>query len=143
MRCTAGKTLLIGLALGILLWPQPLSAQACKDEESMVDFYKKDLAELVGTVRKESLADFEKAYHQRSSLTKLSLYGSTVDSLLNCLDKAGQDPTATKEEVDAYKTKRETYAKLKAKIQQNRDALKATEAPKDAKALIEKFDFAG
>jgi exonuclease VII large subunit len=129
--------------LGILLWPQLLSAQACKDEESMADYYKKDLAGLVATVKKESLLDFERAYHQKSSLTKLTLYGSTVDGLLRCLDKAAQDPTATKEEADAYKAKREAYAKLKDKIQQDRNALKATEAPKDAKALIEKFDFAG
>lgn len=143
MRCTTGKALLIGFALGILLWPQQLSAQACKDEESMVDYYKKDLAELVGTVKKESLPDFQKAYHQRSSLTKLTLYGNTVGGLLSCLDKAAQDPTATKEQVDADKAKRETYAKLKDKIQQDHNALKTTEASKDAKALIEKFDFAG
>lgn len=133
----------MGAVLGILLWPQPLSAQACKDEESMVDFYKKDLAGLVEKIKKESLQDFENAYHQRSSLSKLTLYGNTVDGLLDCLDKAAQDPTATKEQADANKAKRETYAKLKDKIRQNRDALKTTEAPKDAKALIEKFDFAG
>jgi uncharacterized protein YjcR len=109
----------------------------------MVEFYKKDFAGLVATVKKESLLDFEKAYHQKSSLTKLTLYGNTVDGLLGCLDKAAQDPTVTKEQADAFKAKRETYAKLKDKIQQNRNALKTTEAPKDAKALIEKFDFPG
>jgi hypothetical protein len=143
MRCTTGKALLIGVALGILLRPQPLPAQACKDEESMADYYKKDLAGLVGTVKKESLEDFQKAYHQKSSLTKLTLYGSNVEGVLTCLDKAAQDPTATREQVDAYKAKRETYSKLKERIQHDRNALKGTEAPKDAKALIEKIDLTG
>lgn len=132
----------MGIALGIVLRPQPLSAQACKDEESMADYYKKDVAGLVETVKKESLQDFEKAYHQKSSLSKLTLYGSNVDSVLSCLDKAAQDSTATKEQVDAYKAQHETYGKLKERIQQDRNALKSKEAPKDAKALIEKFDFA-
>jgi len=142
MRRTTGNALLLGAALGILLWPQLLSPQACKDEESMVAYYKKDLAGIIETVKKESLADFAKAYHQRSTLTKLTLYGSQVGGLLSCLDKAAQDTTATKEQVDAYKAKRETFAKLKDRIQKNRDALKATEASKDAKALIEKIDLA-
>jgi len=109
----------------------------------MVAYYKKDLAELVETVKKESLPDFLKAYHQKTSLSKLTFYGTNVDGLLSCLDKAAQDTTATKEQVDAYKAERETYAKLKDKIQHDRNALKAAEAPKDAKALIEKFDLAG
>ena len=143
MRCPAGKALLIGVALGILSWPHPLSAQACKDEEFMADSYRKDLAGLVEVVKKESLEDFQKAYHQKSSLTRLTLFGSAVNGMLSCLDKAAQDPTATKEQVDAYKAKRETYAKLKDKVQQDREALKATEAAKDAKPLIEKFNYAG
>jgi len=98
---------------------------------------------MVETVKKESLLAFEKAYHQKSSLSRLALYGTNVDSLLSCLDKAAQDTTATKEQVEAYKAKRESYAKLKGKIQQDRNALKAAEAPKDAKALIEKFDLGG
>jgi len=133
----------MGVVLGLLLCPRPLSAQACKDEESMVAFYKKDLAEMVETVKKESLPDFEKAYHQKSSLSKLTLYGLNVDTLLSCLDKAAQDTTATKEQVEAYKAKHETNAKLKGKIQQDGNKLKAAEAPKEAKALIEKFDLGG
>lgn len=133
--------LFLAVALGFLLCPQQVSAQACKDEESMADYYKKDLAALVATVKKESLTDFAKAYHQKECLTKLTLYGTTVDSLLRCLDKAAQDATATKEQVDAYKAKREAYAKLKDKLQQDRNALKAKEAPRDAKEIIEKFDL--
>ncbi len=126
----------------LLLCPHRLAAQACKDEEAMTDDYKKSMSDLVETVKKESLTDFEKAYHQKSSLTKLSLYSTMVDGLVGCLDKAAQDTTATKEQVDAYKAKREAYGKLKDKIQQDRNALKATEASKEAKALIAKFDLA-
>jgi hypothetical protein len=96
----------------------------------------------VQTVKKESLLDFAKAYHQKSCLTKLTLCGISVERLVSCLEKASQDTTATKEDVEAYKAKRETYAKLRDKVQHDRSALKATEAPKDAKALIEKIDLA-
>jgi uncharacterized protein YaiL (DUF2058 family) len=108
----------------------------------MVNDYKKSLADLVGTVRKETLSDFQNAFHQKTSLTKLTLYGTVVGGLMSCLEKAEQDATATKEQVDAYKAKHETYAKLKDKIQQDRNALKAAEAPKSAKELIAKFDLA-
>ncbi len=142
MRGTTGITLLmLGVALGFFLGPQRLRAAACTDDESMVADYKKSMADLVATVKKESLTDFERAFHQKSSLTKLTLSLSMLDGLLNCLDKAAQDTTATKDDVEAYKAKRETYGKLREKIQHERTALKATEDPKDAKALIAKFDL--
>ncbi len=141
MRSTTGLVLLLGACLGFFLAPQQLAAQACKDEEAMVSDYKKDMADLLGTVRKESLTDFERAYHQKSSAAKLTFYSSIVDSLVECLDKATQDPTTPKEQVDGLKAKHETYAKLKGTIQHDRDALKGTEDPKNAKALIAKFDL--
>jgi hypothetical protein len=142
MKRSVGIALLAGGSLGILLAPPRLCAQSCKDEEGMVTDYKKDMTDLVEVVKKESLSDFERAYHQRSSLSKLTLYGGIVDALLGCLEKAEQDSTATKDQVEAYKGKSETYKKLKDKILGDRKALKAAEVPKDAKALIAKFDLA-
>ncbi len=132
--------------LAPILWvllasPARLHAQACKDEEEFALEYKKGLNDLVETVKKESLGDFQKAYHQKSCLTKQILTLGAVNELENCLEKAVQDPAATKEQADAYKSKHDSYAKLKEKITQDRNALKATEAPKEAKPLIEKFDY--
>lgn len=124
-----------------LMGPEPAFAQACKDEEAMVEDYKKSILDLVETVKKETLPEFERAYHQKNCLTKLTLSVSLVDGLVSCLEKAAQDPAALKQDVQTYKTKRETYVKLKEKVQQNRDALKTTATGKDAKALIEKIDL--
>ena len=66
-----------------------------------------------------------------------------VDGLLNCLQKRASDPTTLKEDADAAKGKIDVYNKLKEKIKQDRDALKAAQTEKDAKALIEKFAFTG
>lgn len=132
---------LLGVAvLTGFLGSRPLLAQSCQDEEAMVADYQKSITELVETVKKESLEDFLKAYHQKNCLTKLSLCVSMVSGVVSCLDRASQDPTATKEQVDAYKAKHDRYAKLKDTIEQNRKALKGTDSAKEAKALIEKFD---
>ncbi len=141
MRSTIKLVLLMGAGLGFFLAPPRLAAQACKDEEQMVTDYKKDMADLLTTVRKESLSDFEKAYHQKASAAKLTFYSSIVDSLVKCLDKAVQDPATPKEQLDGLKAKHDSYAKLEQTIQHDRDGLKAAQEPKDAKALIAKFDF--
>jgi hypothetical protein len=143
MGSRIGIIFLLGAGLGLFVGSPRLSAQACKDEEAMAGEYKKSMAELVVTVRKESLADFGKAFHQKGTLNKLTLYGTMVDGVLTCLERAAQDTAAPKEEVEASKAKYATYVKLKEKIQHDRNALKAAEAPKDAKALIEKLDLAG
>jgi hypothetical protein len=109
----------------------------------MVDYYRKNVTDLAETVKKESLPDFEKAYHQKVMMTHLSLFGSTVDRFLDCLHKRASDPTTLKEDADAAKGKIDAYNKLKDKIKQDRDALKAVQTGKDAKALIEKFAFTG
>jgi hypothetical protein len=142
MRCMTRVALVVGAILVLSFGPQQLRAQACKDEEGMVTEWKKTLGDLVATVKKESLTDFEKAFHQKASLNKLTFYGSSVDGVLACLDKAAQDPATPKEDADGYKAKRATYAKLKEKLQEDRSALKSTGAPKEAKELIAKFDLA-
>ncbi|HMD98064.1 MAG TPA: hypothetical protein VKM93_12145 [Terriglobia bacterium] len=136
-----GIAFLVVLSLAALTGRRALFGQSCDDDEAMVKDYQKSLTEIIGTVKKESLADFEKAYHQKVCMTKLTFCLTTIDGLVECLDKASQDAATPKDQAEAAKSKRETYTKLKGKIQEARTALKSAEAPKDAKALIEKFDF--
>jgi len=133
---------MMGIGFGLMVWPHFAAAQACKDEESMVTESNKALVEVVNTVKGESLADFAKAFHQKSVVNKLSFFGTTVDDLLACEETAEQDSAASKEVVDAIKAKHDTYAKLKEKIHRDHDALKALAAPKAAKGFIEKLDEA-
>ncbi len=141
MKGTVYIALVLGASLVTLLGARPLFAQACKDDELMANESKKSIAELVETVKKESLAEFNRAYHQRSSLSRLTVCLSTVNGLVSCLEKASQDTTATPEDAAANKAKLETYTKLKGKIDQDRKALKNASDPKEAKALIEKFNL--
>ena len=143
MKCWTVFALVLGSAFVLSLGSRQLSAQGCSDDEGMVTYYNKNVTDFVETVKKESLQDFEKAFHQKTIMTNLSLFGGTVDGLLNCLQKRANDPTTLKEDADAAKGKIDAYNKLKDKIKQDRDALKAAQTEKDAKALIEKFAFTG
>jgi hypothetical protein len=136
-----GLTILVGAGVGIFLAPHPAAAQACKDEVSMVDGSKQALVELTDTVKKESLQDFERLNHQKSAVNKLTLHNSMLGELVSCLDKAAQDTSAPKADVDAAKAQHDASAKLLEKIQQERGAVKDAKTPKDAKALIEKIDL--
>ena len=107
----------------------------------MVAEYKKSVADMVEMVKKESLLDFEKAFHQKNVTTKLALFGSMVDGYIACLQKRASDSTTPKEDADAAKGKIDTYSKLKDKIKQDRDAVKAAPTGKEAKALIEKIAY--
>ena len=109
----------------------------------MVTYYNKNVTDLVETVKKESLQDFGKAFHQKTMTTNLTLFGGTVDRLITCLQKRASDPATLKEDADAAKSKIGVYSKLKDKIKQDHDALKDAQSEKDAKALIEKFAFTG
>ena len=120
---------------------QPVFAQTCDDDEMIATQYKKSILELVEKVKKESLEDFQRAYHQKSCMSNLTLCLTAVDGLIKCLDKAAQDPAATKEQVDAYKAKQASYTRLKGKVEEQRNALKAAEDAKAGKALIEKIDL--
>jgi hypothetical protein len=143
MKCWTVFALVLGSAFVLSLGSRQLSAQVCGDDEGMVNYYRKNVTDLVETVKKESLQDFEKAFHQKTIMTNLSLFGGTVDRLLDCLQKRASDPATLKEDADAAKGKIDAYNKLKDKIKQDRDALKAVQTGKDAKALIEKFAFTG
>lgn len=141
MKHLISLVLLSGTFCVCFLNPQMLFAQQCQDEEGMAKDLLKDLNDGVDATRKESLSDFEKGYHQKSTLTKLTLSLSMVKEELGCLEKASQDAATAKEQVEAYKTKHEMYAKLASKLEGDHKALKAAEDPKTAKALIEKFDY--
>jgi hypothetical protein len=135
----------LGLVLGstfiLFTGSSPLSAQGCKDEEGMAADYTKSVTDLVETVKKESLTDFAKAFHQKTVASRLTFYGNMVDSVIGCLQKSASDPATEKADADAAKGKIESYTKIKEKIKQDRDALKAAQTDKDAKSLIEKFTF--
>jgi hypothetical protein len=139
MKTVIGFTILIPFTL--CLGQRPLLAQACQDEEGMVKTSLNDLTDLIGTVKKENVTDFQSHYHQKSYLSKTTFLVSVVGGLLDCLDKAAQDSTATKEQVDTYKAKRQTYAKLKSKVEEKKNAVKSANDPQNAKALIEKSDL--
>ncbi|MGA3327124.1 MAG: hypothetical protein ABSF45_21880 [Terriglobia bacterium] len=141
MKRLWGITLLVGAGVGLILGPQPILAQACKDEESMVDASKQALVELTDTVKKESLPDFERLNHQKSAVNKLTIHDGMLEELESCLDKAAQDTTASKEAVETAKAQHDAAAKLLEKIHHEQGAIKDAKAPKDAKALIEKLDL--
>jgi predicted ATP-grasp superfamily ATP-dependent carboligase len=141
MKCWSVFGLVLGTAFVLSSGVPQLSAQVCKDEEGMVADYRKTVTDLVETVKKESLLDFARAFHQKNVMTKMTLFGSMVDGMISCLQKRANDPTTLKEDADAAKSKIDTYNKLKNKIKQDRDALKAAQTEKEAKALIEKFAY--
>jgi len=118
---------------------QSLHGQTCNDDAGMVKSYVQSLSNLVGTVKKENLSAFQKDYHEQSCLTRLTLSLGIVNSLIDCLNKAAKDPTATPQQVAAIKSKLQNYVKLKSLLEKDRDALKATKDPKTAKSVIEKF----
>jgi|SRR5690242_1826990 len=119
-----------------------LHAQTCSDDEGMVQSYVQSIDDLIGMVKKESLSDFEKDYHQRSCLSRLTLSLGIIDSLMDCLSKAAKDPAATQEQIAAAKGKLDRYSKLKSALEQARDTLKAAKDTKGAKSAIEKFAIA-
>jgi hypothetical protein len=143
MKCWIVFVLVLASVFVLPSGPSQLFAQVCKDEEGMVTEYKKTVADLVETVKKESLMDFQKAFHQRSVLSKMTFFGSVVDGMINCLQKRANDPATLKADSDAAKGKIDAYTKLKDTIKADRDALKAAQSGKEAKALIEKFAFTG
>ena len=143
MNRRMGFVLVIGTATLGLFAQQSLRAQACQDDETMVADYKKSISDLAASVKKESLEDFEKAYHRKSCLTKLTLSLGIVGGAADCFNKAAENPATPKDQAAADKAKSDSYSKLKDKLSHYRDALKSAEAGKDAKALIEKIDLTG
>jgi dsDNA-specific endonuclease/ATPase MutS2 len=137
------RRILTVILAGPLLFGLPvlqiLHGQTCSDDEGMVQSYMQSLTQLVGTVKKESLADFQKEYHEQSCLTRLTLSLGIVNSLIDCLHKADKNSAATPQQLAAIKSKLESYTKLKTALEQDRDSLKAAKDTKTAKSIIEKF----
>ncbi len=137
------RILIVILAASFLfgLSIQPFFGQTCNDDEGMVKSYLLGINNLISSVKKENLSDFEKDYHEQSCLTRLTLSLSVVNMLINCLDKSAQSTTATKEQVTAIKSKLQTYVKLKSALEHDRATLKAAKDAKTAKSIIEDFTF--
>ena len=137
------RRILTVILAGPLLFGLPIlrsiHGQTCNDDEGMVKSYVQGITDLVGTVKKESLSDFEKDYHMQSCLTRLTLSVGIVGSLIDCLNKATKDPAATPAQLASIKTKLGNYTKLKTALEQDRDDLKAAKDAKTAKSIIEKF----
>jgi hypothetical protein len=127
---------MIGFLLVMLsLAGQGIAAESCQDEQGMAQGEVQTATEMVDTVKKESQAEFESKFHQKSTANKLTFAISALDDLVQCLDKASQggDPAAA--------TAKDSEARLRDRLTQYRDSLKSTEDPKKAKALIETFDL--
>ena len=136
-----GMALLVGAGVGLFLGLHQVLAQACKDEVSMVEASKQALVELTETVKKENLPDFRRLNHQKSVVNKLAIHNSMLGGLVSCLEKAAQDTTASKEQLEAAKAQHDAAAKLQEKLQRERATIKDAQVSKDAKALIEKLDL--
>jgi hypothetical protein len=131
-KTTVLLTLLLGAAFGV--GAPRLQAQSCQDERSMADAMVKDVAGVVDTVKKESQADFETKFHQKSCLSKLTFAIGAVADAVSCLQKAAADATSA--------SAKDSESKLKDRLTQYKSSLKAADDPKAAKQLIETFDLA-
>ena len=142
MKKVMGTLVLVGTLVFIGQRParaqEAQAAPACQDDEEMTKSTLKDLGDLVTEVKKETLGDFEKSYHQKTFVSKSGFGLTVVTGLVSCLEKAAQD---SKDQGAAYKTKSESYTKLKDRIEQARSGVKSADQ-KDAKSQIEKLDIA-
>lgn len=139
----ANLLLVLGTVCAMLFIFAPLAAQTCQDEEAMVQDSKKTITDLVDTVKKETLQDFQSKFHQKTALSNLTFAVGLVSDLVSCLEKASQDSTATKDQAAAAKAKSASYAKIKAELDHDRSTLKSEQDAKNAKSLIEKIGLTG
>lgn len=135
------KLIAVLVVAGACLAATFLPAQACKNPETVVTNVEQDLTGTVNTVRKETLQDFDRQFHQQATESKLSICLDTVTDVLTCLDKASHDATATPAQQSAVKAEEAKYTKLKDSLQQDSASLKSAKDDKSAKAEIEKFNF--
>lgn len=124
-------TVFVGATLG--LSAPRLHAQACQDERGMADAMVKDVAGVIDLVKKETQADFEGKFHQKSCLNKLTFAIGAVGDAVGCLEKATSDATTA--------TAKEAEGKLKDRLTQYKSSLKGAEDAKAAKQLIATFDL--
>lgn len=136
-----GLLLLVIPACAVAEQKQPPPPPPCQDEEAMVEQAKSTVVELVEAVKKESVHEFQNKYHQKSALNKIGFCLSMVNGAVGCFEKASGDTAIKKDQAETYRGKRDRYAKLKERIQKDRDVLKTTEDAKQAKATVEKIDM--
>ncbi|HEX5482683.1 MAG TPA: hypothetical protein VFZ08_08670 [Terriglobia bacterium] len=138
----AGACLLAAIPLAAFQSAAPAATtESCKDPEAVVTAVQQDLAATVSAVKKESLDDFEREFHQQASMSKLSIYLRTVSDVLSCFEKASQDPQVSQSQRAEIQRKQSTYKKLQTTAQADLQELKTAKEPKVAKADVEKFDF--
>lgn len=116
-------------------------AKACQEDETVVASVLTHLNDTVGTVKKESLDDFVRQYHQQVVSSRLSTSIVMTNILLDCLDKAAKDPSTPKSNLASIKASQDAYTKLKNAMQQDVDTLKTTKDPKTAKDDISNYNF--
>lgn len=140
LRIVISTVALAGVAL--LITTPPLAAQSCQDEQGMAAGSLQSVVDMVATVKKESEADFESKFHQKSARNKLTFAINALDDAVLCLDRASQASAgATADQAAAYRLTKEKDVALKNQLTQHRDALKAEQDPAKAKALISGFDL--
>ena|SRR5579863_4589682 len=132
MSAKKGIVTIVFLVVAFGSAPGLLKAQSCQDERGMADAMVKDVASVVDAVKKETQADFEGKFHQKSCLNKLTFAIGAVGEAVGCLEKAAGDATAA--------TAKDTESKLKDRLTQYKTSLKSADDPKAAKQLIETFD---
>lgn len=120
---------------------QGLRAQTCSDEDGMFKSSLQAVSDLVDTVKKESVDSFDRAYHQKNFLSKVTFALSVIDVPIDCLNKAAADSATPKDQATADKAKADAYAKLKARLEEYKTHVKAATAAKDAKGIIEKANL--
>jgi hypothetical protein len=134
---TAMNSIRVGVIAGLfsvafITHVPQLAAQSCQDDQAMADAQVKTLADMVDVVKKESQADFEAKFHQKSCLNKLTFAISAVNDAIACFDKAGP--------VAGQTSPKDGDSKLKDRMTGYKGTLKSTDDPKSAKALIATFD---
>ena len=129
-----GIVFIVSLGAALCAGALGVQAQTCQDERSTADAMVKNVADVVDTVKKETQADFEGKFHQKSCLNKLTFAIGAVGEAVNCLEKAPPDPAAA--------PVKENESKLKDRLTQYKTSLKGADDPKAAKQLIESFNLA-
>ncbi|HXJ96151.1 MAG TPA: hypothetical protein VMT20_25200 [Terriglobia bacterium] len=124
----------------IIRVPQ-LAAQSCQDDQAMADAEVKAAADMVDMVKKESQADFEAKFHQKSCLNKLTFAIGALNDAITCYDKAGPAAAAAAGAPAGQTSPKDSDSKLKDRMTGYKATLKSAEDAKSAKTLIGTFDF--
>ncbi len=120
---------------------EPPPPPPCIEEEGIIQSYRQQLIDLVAKVKSESLGEFERNYHQKTAENFLTFWSSNLDVILECYQKALEDPLTTKEIKAEVEPKLESSTGQVEQLKAKKEALKKARRPRNAKAVIEEFDF--